>query len=106
MHSRHCAMPWFEATSYAAITEMMDDQGRFPVDYDVWLTYARQVERELARTGYLVTRVIVEPEAFAAWCAENGLTPGRAARNRFADAMVGRAPRPPLEAPAGVRPTA
>ncbi len=98
------ALPWYTAVGYSNVIDEMADGAQFPDDYDLWLMRARQVERELMRSGHATCRVMIDAEAFLPWCTERSLSPNAKARREYANAMVGirNAPRP-VEGPRGAR---
>jgi len=56
----------------------------------MWLAAAQNNERETERAGGRVGRVPIEPQAFARWCADQGLAPDSKARMRFVNEAVQR----------------
>jgi hypothetical protein len=82
------ALPWFMGGYYARTRDLMADRDQLPEAYDVWLMSARQIEGELKRVGYEITRVMIEPQAFLAWCKEQRMTPDGQARTAYAKAMA------------------
>ena len=85
---RSVAMAWFRSADYPEILSAMDDGGRLPADYAVWLRSAEQVEAEVVRSGVTVVRRMIEPQPFATWCAARGLRRDGAARARYANESV------------------
>ncbi len=83
------ALPWFMAGYYAGTRDLMADRDQLPEAYDVWLMSAQQIEGELKRVGYEITRVMIEPQAFLAWCTEQQIVPDGRARTAYAKAMAG-----------------
>ena len=82
------ALPWFMSGYYVRTRDLMADRDQLPEDYDVWLLSTRQIEGELKRVGYEITRVMIKPQAFLAWCKEQQMAPDGQARTAYAKAMA------------------
>lgn len=90
---RRVGLPWYEPDCYDALRARLADGDRLPPRYETWRNATEQMEREVQRSGVAVVRVPIAPDAFAAWCAQAGLSPDAVARARYAaEALVGDAP--------------
>lgn len=65
-------MSWFHEADYAAARAIMSDAPNLPPTFAAWTLIAEQRERELTAQGHKVIRAIIDPKAFAAWCASRG----------------------------------
>ena len=81
---RRVGLPWYSLENYAALRTSLDDGAKLPPLYDTWRVATEQMEREVQRSGVEVVRVLIEPNAFATWCARNGRQSDGAARARYA----------------------
>jgi hypothetical protein len=63
---------------------MMSDRHNLAPTYDAWLAAAENNESVGRNAGLRIARILIEPEAFALWCAGRGLEPGSAARMEYA----------------------
>ncbi len=79
---------WLEEADYPAAQQIFEDGNTLPRSWKEWLKIAQEMEQGLKAYGHPVMRVRIEPVAFAAWCAENGTTPGRQGRRMFVAAAV------------------
>jgi hypothetical protein len=68
---------------------MMTDQHNLAPSYDQWLAAAENNEQVGRQAGLEIVRVMIEPAAFARWCAEKGVEPGSAARAQYAAERCG-----------------
>ena len=87
---RTAGMPWYAREDYEAILAIMEDPHVLAPVYDQWLAAAQNNEREAQRAGVTVLRVPIEPQAFARYCADQGLAPDSKARMRFVNEAVRR----------------
>ena len=74
------ALPWFRRAEYAALLSVFTDPEKLPETFDVWLQRAEAVERQSSMSGFTVTRVLIQPALFAAWCAQRRVSPDQRAR--------------------------
>ena len=81
--NRRIGLPWYSCDDYPRIREMMSDRHNRAPTYDQWLMAAQNNERVGRQAGLEIGRVMIEPEAFARWCAERSLEPGSAARMEY-----------------------
>lgn len=88
--TRTAGMPWYAREDYAAILALMEDPHVLAPVYDQWLAAALNNEREAERAGVRVVRVRIEPDAFARWCAGQGLAPDSRARMRYVNEALQR----------------
>jgi hypothetical protein len=82
--ARRIGLPWYRREDYSRLREMMSDRHNLAPTYDQWLAAAENNESVGRQAGLEIVRVMIEPEAFARWCAEKGMEPGSAARTGYA----------------------
>ena len=88
--ARRIGLPWYSHEDYGRIREMMVDRHNLAPTYDAWLAAAENNESVGREAGLQIDRVMIEPEAFARWCAEKNLEPGSAARMKYVAEKVTR----------------
>jgi hypothetical protein len=81
--ARRIGLPWYRREDYSRIREMMADRHNLASTYETWLAAAENNETVGRQAGLHVTRILIEPEAFAQWCAEKGMEPDSAARRDY-----------------------
>ena len=81
---RVIGMPWYRAEDYARLREMMADPHAMAAGFDAWQASAMNNERVAKDAGLSVVRVLIEPDAFAAWCSARSLPLDGSARMGFA----------------------
>jgi len=81
---RRIGLPWYRREDYPRIREMMSDRHNLAPTYDQWLAAAENNESVGLQAGLGIARVMIEPDAFARWCAQKSLEPGSAARMEYA----------------------
>jgi len=81
--TRRIGLPWYRREDYPRIRDMMDDRHNLAPTYDAWLAAAENNESVGRSAGLIVTRIMIEPDAFAGWCAEKGVEPDSAARMAY-----------------------
>jgi hypothetical protein len=77
-------LPWYRRGDYAELRALFSDGEKLAPTFDEWLASAEAVERQAQRHGRPVTRVVLRPRPFAAWCRERHVTPDAQARIDFA----------------------
>ena len=90
---RRIGLPWYTREDYPRIREMISDPHNLAPSYDAWLAAAENNESVGRQAGLQIIRVTVEPDAFAAWCREQGLEPDSAARTRYVADIAARTAR-------------
>jgi hypothetical protein len=80
---RRIGLPWYAREDYPRIRDMMADRHNLAPSYDQWLAAAENNEDVGRQAGLEIERVMIEPDAFARWCADKGLEPGSAARMQY-----------------------
>ena len=76
-------LPWYSRENYPGILGVVADRHNFASTYDQWLMAAENNERVARQAGLEIDRVMIEPEAFARWCAGKGAAPDSAARMSY-----------------------
>ena len=94
--SRVIAMPWYSPQDYGRLRAMVADQHAMAAAYEVWLASAQNNEQVAKDAGLTVVRVAIDPDEFAAWCAERDLALDSSARMRFASETVASGQDPAL----------
>jgi hypothetical protein len=74
------ALPWFRRADYPALSRLFTDPEKLPGTFDAWLQRAKAVEAQFKKTGFTVTRVLIQPTPFAAWCKKRRVSPDQRAR--------------------------
>ena len=88
--ARRIGLPWYRREDYQRIREMMADQHNLAPVYESWLAAAENNETVGREAGLQVSRIMIEPEVFAHWCAEKGVEPDAAARRNYVAEMISR----------------
>ncbi|HZB62897.1 MAG TPA: hypothetical protein VE423_09525 [Microvirga sp.] len=81
--TRRIALPWYSREDYPGILAVAADRHNFAATYDQWLMAAENNELVARQAGLEIDRVMIEPEAFARWCAEKSIAPDSAARRNY-----------------------
>lgn len=84
MPARRIGLPWYRREDYSRIRMMMSDPHNLATTYEQWLAAAENNESVGRQAGLDIVRVMIEPDAFARWCAQKGVEPGSAARKDYA----------------------
>ena len=82
--ARRIGLPWYSREDYPRVREMMSDRHNLASTYEQWLAAAENNESVGRQAGLDIVRVMIEPDAFARWCAGKGVEPGSAARMDYA----------------------
>jgi hypothetical protein len=86
--ARIIGIPWYRREDYAAVRSAMADRHVLASSYDQWLAAAQNNESVAQQAGLRVVRAVIEPEAFARWCAEKNLSLNGQARTQFAQEVA------------------
>jgi hypothetical protein len=89
---RQIGLPWYSREDYPRIRDMMIDRHNLAPTYDAWLAAAENNESVGRQTGLQITRIMIEPDAFAKWCMEKGLEPDSTARMTYVAEMSAQHP--------------
>ncbi|MBM1171721.1 hypothetical protein [Microvirga arabica] len=81
--ARRIGLPWYRREDYPRIREMMADRHNLAPTYESWLAAAENNEEVGRQAGLHVSRILIEPEAFARWCAKKNVEPDSAARRDY-----------------------
>ena len=79
------AVAWFRKSDWPRWLEIDSD---FQRDYDHWEANAESQLGALEDQGISVTKVVLDPDSFLAWCRENDCEPFRDSRARYAAASA------------------
>lgn len=81
---KRVGIPWFRREDYEDLRKLFVDRDNVFDTFEEWHTVAVRKEGELKAGGSPVVRIILEPKAFAAWCAATGSKPDGQARAAYA----------------------
>jgi hypothetical protein len=81
--TRRIGLPWYSRENYPGILAVVADRHNFASTYDQWLMAAENNELVARQAGLEIDRVMIEPEAFARWCAAKEIAPDGAARKTY-----------------------
>ena len=87
---RRIGLPWYSREDYPRIRAMMTDRHNLASTYEAWLASAENNETVGQQARLLIARIMIEPDAFASWCEEQGLEPDGKARTTYAAEMSAR----------------
>jgi hypothetical protein len=76
-------LAWFRPEDYSQILKIVEQPRDLSGDYNQWLEKTEGTERYWKRRGFLVVRVVVDPEKFLAWCSARSVEPNGDALGRF-----------------------
>jgi len=77
-------IPWYDASSYGRILEIMEDACLLPNTYEKWLCGASDVLAHARQNGDHPVKVHIEPNGFQEWCTAQGFAADSEARLEFA----------------------
>ena len=79
--------------------EIMLDPDDIPWSYERWRQETESDERRWKAGNHLVVRIVIDPEAFLAWCVASGVEPNSKALERYVfERTNGIKPKPIWEA--------
>lgn len=85
-------LPWYRPEDWARVKRVMSDADALHDTFEEWQKDARKIERSLRQEGPRVERVMIDVDAFLAWCTIKGRAWDGAARAKYAcDAVQRRA---------------
>ncbi len=76
-------IPWYEASDFARLRELADQDGGMPGSYQQWRTQIDRATQTLLAHGKVVQFVTIRPDDYCAWLAQTGRSNTRAARARY-----------------------
>jgi hypothetical protein len=85
---------WYREADWPRLRALFTDADELPRSYAEWHASAERLVAELDRGGLTAERVPLDPDAFASWCAAQGLAPDAQARSRYAGEAVAAKLRP------------
>lgn len=91
---RKIALPWYRREDYPGIRSMMADRHTLAPTYEQWLAAAENNENVGRQAGLEIERILIDPSAFARWCAAEGAEPDGAARRRYVAQMQEKTAKP------------
>jgi len=77
-------IPWYDASTYGRILEIMEDASLLPNTYQMWLRGATDVVAHAELNGNVCVRVRIDPTGFEAWCESQGFRTDAEGRLEFA----------------------
>jgi hypothetical protein len=78
------AIPWYRREDWGRLKSIVSDAATLHDAFEDWQNEAVNVERRLRREGHQVERVVIDVEAFRAWCIIRGRPTDAAARSEYA----------------------
>jgi hypothetical protein len=78
--SRKIGLPWYRREDYGSLRATMADAHVLASTYDGWLAAAQNNEAVARQAGLDVSRILIDPIAFAAWCNALGRPADASAR--------------------------
>jgi hypothetical protein len=82
------SIPWYQEHNFEALRALFTDGEDLHDTFAEWLEAAEAVEARLHGEGVHTVRIILEPEAFAAWCAAQQRPPDARARQIYASELA------------------
>jgi hypothetical protein len=82
-------MPWYSPDDYGRLRDMAADPHAMAAAYETWRASAVNNEQVAKDAGLTVVRVPIDPDVFAAWCAERNRELDSRARMQFASEAAG-----------------
>jgi hypothetical protein len=77
-------IPWYDASTYGRILEVMEDACLLPDTYEKWLCGAWDVWAHAQQNGDHPVKVHIDPNGFQEWCTAQGFAADSEARLEFA----------------------
>jgi hypothetical protein len=69
---RAIGIAWYRREDYPRILQIMEDAHLLPRTFEKWLYAAEKGREKLLRSGALVVKAEIEPDAFVACCQSSG----------------------------------
>ena len=84
------AIPWYREQDWDSVLDLFEDlRSLVPASYEAWRANAESAVERLERLpGRRPVLVVVEPEAFRAFCKARGLVPGHETRAAFCEELA------------------
>lgn len=93
---RTVGIPWFEPEHWEGLHDIFQGADDLPILYDDWLDEAVRNDQLISSQGVRVFRVIINPDAFTAWCALKKLDVNTKSRKRYVAEGALRGGNPPV----------
>lgn len=100
------SLAWYRPEDYGCILSIMKDAHDLPETYEAWLQSARNVEKAMQRQGVPTLQVVLDPDAFLAFCAREGREPVAGTRSHYAAIRAQAMMAPPALPPSASSPFA
>lgn len=81
---------WYRREDYERIRRMMSDPDNFPETFDEWLHLAEQQFAQFSAQGFVLEKVIVDPDRFNAFCRAAKIKPNAQARVQYSATTLDR----------------
>lgn len=88
---------WYTRENYAVMRSLFADGNTMPETYDVWFKQAQKTIHFLQKQGFILVKVMLEPERFPHWCRQRGFAMDAPARAEYARFISARTPLIGLE---------
>lgn len=79
---------WYDRAEWTKLKQVAADSANLDETYEDWLRGAERTERELARGGLTIRRVMVKVDCLVAWCAVRQKPLNGAARAEYIQEVV------------------
>jgi hypothetical protein len=81
---------WYDREQWSKLKQVAADAGKLDDTFEAWLRNAEQMEKEIARGGLTVRRVMVKVDSLVAWCVDrNKPLDGEARADYVAESVQG-----------------
>jgi hypothetical protein len=77
-------VPWYDASTYGRILEIMEDACLLPDTYEKWHRGATDLVARAQQKGELAVKIRIDPSHFQTWCQVQGYAADVQARMEFA----------------------
>jgi hypothetical protein len=81
---------WYRREDYERIRRMMNDANNFPETFDEWLYLAEKQFAQAVARGFVLEKVIIDPDRFDAFCRMAKIKPNMQARVQYAATTLDR----------------
>jgi hypothetical protein len=82
---------WYTEGQWARLKETATDPERFEATYEEWSAMAEGELLHLSKAGIIPAKVLIDPDAFSAWCKEKSIPNDASARAEYVSIQLRRA---------------
>lgn len=90
MNTMRFVAPWYRREDYQRVRTMVRDKGNFPDTFEEWEQIAQSQLAQCHAQGMAVEIAILDPDGFAAYCADAKVQPDQQARMQYAAIVKSR----------------